>query len=253
MIKGIYTAFTAMAGAWHYQDMLANNIANSTTTGFKREVAVKQAFSDVLLSQQVPVPAPLSARIQQVVGQIGAGSFVAEFSTDFAGGALESTGGDLDLALDAGFFAVEAPGGQVFYTRDGRFGRDASGNLVTSHGYYVLDADGEHINLPSERVSITPGGVISTPPGDIATLQVVDFAPGQLSRAGEAYFTATDPGTLIDGAVRQGYLEASNTNIVEELTSLLAVQRTFQANQTLLARLDGTLDLAAGELGQLGA
>ncbi|MBE7520153.1 MAG: flagellar hook-basal body protein [Thermoflexaceae bacterium] len=252
MIKGLYTAFTALDGAWQYQDMLANNIANATTTGFKREVAVRQSFSDVLLSRQVPVPAPLSARIQEVVGQIGTGSFVAEFSTDFAGGAFASTGGELDLALGAGFFSVETPDGQIFYTRDGRFGRDAYGDLVTSHGYYVLDTDGAHINLPSERLSVAPDGQVTAAGEPVATIQVVDFAPAQLTRAGEAYFSAQEPGVLIDGGIRQGYLEGSNTNLVEELTSLLAVQRTYQANQTILARLDGTLDLAAGQLGQMG-
>ncbi|KAA0236868.1 flagellar hook-basal body protein [bacterium] len=252
MIKGIYTAFTALEGAWRYQDVLSNNIANATTTGFKREIGVRQSFSDVLLSQQVPVPAPLSARIQQVVGQIGTGSFIAEFSTDFAGGAFQSTGGELDLALGAGFFAIEAPDGQIFYTRDGRFGRDTNGDLVTSSGSYVLDVDGARINLPHDRVSVGADGLITADGEPIATIQVVDFAPTMLTRAGEAHFSSTQPGELIDGGIRQGYLEASNTNLVEELTTLLAVQRTFQANQTLLARLDGTLDLAAGQIGQLG-
>jgi flagellar basal-body rod protein FlgG len=252
MIKGLYTAFTAMEAAWQYQDMLANNIANATTAGFKREVAAQQSFADVLLSQQTPVPAPLGARIQAVVGQIGTGNFIAEFSTDFGSGAFSATGNELDLALDNGFLAVEAPDGQVFYTRDGRFGRDADGDLVTSHGYYVLDADGAHINLPAEPVAVAPDGTISRAGETIASLQVVDFAPALLTRSGEAYFTSVEPGTLVNGGVRQGYLEASNTNMVDELTSLLAVQRTFQANQTILARLDATLDQAAS-LGRLGA
>ena len=252
MIKGIYTSFTAMEAAWQYQDMLANNIANATTAGFKREVAAQQSFSDVLLSQQTPVLAPIGARIQAVVGQIGTGTFIAEFSTDFGEGTLQATGNELDLALNGGFFAVEAPDGQVFYTRDGRFGRDANGDLVTSHGYYVLDADGAHITLPAETVTVAPDGAISRAGESIAALQVVDFAPSQLTRAGEAYFTSAEAGMLINGGVRQGYLEASNTSMVEELTSLLAVQRTFQANQTLLATLDATLGQAA-DLGTLGA
>ncbi len=254
MIKGLYSAFTAMAAAWQYQDMLANNIANSTTVGFKREVGVQQSFADLLLSQQMPVPAPLSARIQAVVGQIGSGTFVAEASTDFARGTFQPTGGELDLALDNGFFAVEAPDGGVFYTRDGRFNRDANGDLVTSHGYYVLDDSGAHINLPPDAVSIASDGSITSRAGDpVAKLQVVDFAPAQLTRAGEAYFTSTAPATFIDGGVRQGYLEASNTDLVEEMTTLLAVERTYQANQTLLSTLDGTLNQAAGTVGQFGA
>ncbi len=252
MIKGLYSAFSAMEAAWQYQDMLANNIANATTTGFKREVAAQQSFADVLLSRQTLAPAPLGARIQAVVGQIGTGNFIAEFSTDFGAGALQATGNELDLALESGFFALEAPGGQVFYTRDGRFGRDANGDLVSSHGYYVLDVDGAHINLPAGPVAVAQDGAITRAGETIASLQVVDFAPALLARAGEAYFSSTEPGTLVNGGVRQGSLEASNSDLVEELTSLLAVQRTFQANQTLLARLDSTLDQAAN-LGLLGA
>ena len=81
---------------------------------------------------------------------------------------------------------------------------------------------------------------------------MVDFAPGQLTRSGEAFFRSEEAGAPIDGGIRQGFLEGSNTNLVEELTSLLAVQRTYQANQAVLARLDTTLDQAAGELGRLG-
>jgi flagellar basal-body rod protein FlgG len=252
MIKGLYSAFTAMEAAWRYQDVLANNIANSGTIGFKREHASMQPFADVLLSQQTPVPAPLSARIQAVVGQIGTGTFIAEFATDFASGEFAPTGAELDLALSAGFFQVEGPDGGTFYTRAGHFLRDGDGSLVTSHGYFVLDQDGERITLPPSTVSVTPEGAILDGDVEVARIGVVDFAPGQLLRSGEAFFRSDEPGTAINGGIRQGFLEGSNSNLVEELTSLLAVQRTYQANQAVLARLDGTLEQAAGELGQLG-
>jgi len=252
MIKGLYSAFSAMEAAWRYQDVLANNIANSNTAGYKREVAAQQSFADVLLSQQAPVPAPLPARIQAVVGQIGTGKFVAEFATDFQNGPLQQTGNELDLATERGFFAVETPDGEVYYTRDGRFGRDANSDLVTSQGYYVLDAQGQHINLPVEPVEVGADGTITREGAAIARLQLVDFTPNQLARSGEAYFTATAPGTPVAGAVRQGFIERSNSNLTEEMTSLLAVQRTYQANQTILSTLDTTLDQAAGQIGTFG-
>jgi flagellar basal-body rod protein FlgF len=253
MIKGLYSAFSSMEAAWRYQDVLANNVANSGTAGYKREVGAQQSFADVLLSQQTPVLAPLPARIQQVVGQIGSGSFMAEFSTDFSQGTTQATGNELDLALDQGFLQIEAPDGTRFYTRDGRLGRDASGDLVDSRGNYVLDVNGSHVNLPAERVSVDSDGTINAGGQAIDQLAILDFAPQQLTRAGEAYFTSADTGTQVDGGLRQGYLEGSNSNIVEEMTSLLAVQRVFQANQTIIARLDGTLDQAAGQLGRFGA
>ncbi len=252
MIKGLYSSFNSMEAAWRYQDVLANNVANAGTTGFKREVAAQQSFADVLLSQQTPVPAPLPARIQDVVGQIGNGSFLADFSTDFGQGITQNTGNELDLALQQGFFQIAAPDGTQFSTRDGRFGRDANGDLVDSHGNYVLDVNGSHINLPGERVSVASDGTISAEDQAVAQLAILDFAPSQLTRAGEAYFTSSSAGTPVDGKLRQGFLEGSNTNMVEEMTSLLAVQRVFEANQTVIAKLDATLNLASGQLGTFG-
>lgn len=253
MIKGLYSAFTAMEAAWRYQDVLANNISNANTAGFKREFATQEPFADVLLSQQAPVPAPITARIQQVVGQIGTGTFIADFATDFGAGIIRETGNELDLALTDGFFQVEGADGTVFATRDGRFGRDAAGDLVTSQGYYVLDETGQHINLPQQAVGVSVDGAIIDNGNEIARLAIVDYTPNQLQRAGEAYFTATGDGQPPVGSpgLRQGFLEGSNSNLVEEMTSLLAVQRTYQANQAVLAKLDGTLDQAAGELGRL--
>lgn len=245
MIKGLYSAFTALEAAWQYQDVLANNAANASTIGYKREMAVQQSFSDVLLSQQSPVVSPLSERIQQVVGQIGTGTFVAEFSTHFAPGSIEATGQELDLALTDGFFVVRNGEGQLFYTRDGRLGRDANGDLVTSHGYFVLNPEGNPIRVPGPPVSVDPAGLIKGPDGATAQIQVVDFAPRDLVRAGEAYFSSEVGGTPIVGGIRQGYLESSNTDIVEELTTLLAVQRTYAANQTVFRLLDGNLEQAA--------
>ncbi len=256
MIKGLYAAFTGMASAWRYQDALANNIANANTVGFKREIASLEPLPEVLLSQQAPVPAPLPARIQAVIGQVGTGQFVAEFVTDFQQGILRQTGNELDLALTAGFFAIRDENGTTFFTRDGRFQRDAAGTLVTSAGYHVLGTDGQPITLPQDPVTITPDGIIQDANGDeLARLQILDFAPGQLARAGEAYFRplgdAAGQPPVGGPGLRQGFLESSNANLVEELTSLLAVQRVYQANQAVLARLDTTLDQAAGELGRL--
>lgn len=253
MIKGIYASFTSLEAAWKYQDVLSNNIANASTAGYKREVASQQSFADILLSQQMPLPAPLPARIQAVVGQIGTGTFVADFSTDFTQGSMQTTGNELDFALSQGFFQIEAPDGTRFYTRDGHFLRDAAGDMVDSHGNYLLDVNGQHINLPPGSVAAQSDGTLTQAAQPVAQVAVLDFTPNQLTRAGEGYFTSTDPGVPIDGGMRQGYIEGSNTNIVEEMTSLVAVQRVFQANQTVLSTLDQTLNTATTQLGTFGA
>ncbi|MBI5948340.1 MAG: flagellar hook-basal body protein [Chloroflexi bacterium] len=251
MIKGIYSAFNAMEAAWKYQDSLANNIANAGTAGFKREIGAQQSFADILLSQRTPIPAPFAARVEAIVGQIGSGTFLAELTTDFTNGELQPTNGEFDFALDQGFFAAQDEQGRVFYTRGGRFGRDSAGDLVTSRGDRVLDENGATINLPPGAVHVGLDGVIAIAGQDVARLGVFDFTPNQLVRAGEAHFTSATPGTLLDGGVRQGFIEGSNSQVGEELTTMLAVTRTFQANQTVLARLDASLQQAATDIGQL--
>lgn len=252
MIKGLYSAFTAMDAAWRYQDVLANNIANANTVGFKREVGAMQSFPDVLLSQQSAVPAPIAARIQAVVGQIGTGKFVAEFSTDFQQGNFQQTAEELDFALDAGFFAVRTLDGEPFYTTAGRFQRDANNDLVTTAGYYVLGQDGQPINLGADpgEIVVTADGVITANNQELGRLQVVDFTPADLRRAGEAYFRATNPGQQINGVVRQGVIERSNSELTEDMTTMVAVQRTYQANQSVLSQLDQSLELATAQLGR---
>jgi flagellar basal-body rod protein FlgG len=212
-------------------------------------VAASESFSDVLLSQQAGVPAPFPARIQAIVGQIGTGSFVAEFQTDYGQGDFTATDQELDVALEQGFFAIQDADGGVYYTRAGRFQRDAEGGLVNVAGLRVLGTDGQPINIGGDRVRITGNGAILQDNTEIARLQVLDFDPATLRRAGEAYFAADEPGTEVQNGVRQGFLEGSNSVLTEEMTSLMAVQRTFQANQTLFAQYDQSLELAVGQLG----
>ena len=254
MIKGLYSAYNGMDAAWKYQDVLSTNIANANTAGFKRETATQGSFPDALLSQQTPVPAPIAARIQAVVGTIGTGSFITDFTTDFTTGAPQNTGNELDFALNNGFFQVQAPDGTVYSTRDGRFNRDANSDLVTSQGYYVLDSAGQHINLPATPVAVAGDGSITDNKGQpVDQMAILDFTPSQMTRAGEAFFTTSAPGQPVNGGLRQGYIENSNTDLVEEMTTLLTVERAYQANQSIFAKLDGTLDIAAGQLGRFGA
>lgn len=253
MIKGLYTSFTALETAWRYQDVLSNNLANSDTPGFKREIAAQQSFADVLLSQQMPIPAPLPMRIEAIVGQIGTGTFVAEFATDFQEGLFKPTGNELHLATSSGFFELQSEDGSRFYTRDGRFSRSSTGELVASGGLRVLNTEGGVITLPETSVTISANGVISGEDGTLyGTVATYDFLPAQLQRAGQSYFVSAEPGQPVSGGIRQGVLERSNTEMIEEMTSMMAVQRTFQANQTVFARLDSTLEQAASTLGTFG-
>ncbi len=249
MIKGIYSAFSALEAAWKFQDVLANNISNANTIGYKRETVLHESFSDVLLTQTSQNPTPLANNSRSVLGSIGTGTYVAGSATDFTNGELQPTGNALDFAVDKGFFAIQTADGQTYYTRDGRFTRDATGDLVTGVGDHVLDVNGNPVNVPSEDIAISADGVITANGQQAGQLMVVSFGPTDLQRAGASYFTSAVPGTQIAGQVHQGFLEGSNSSLTTEMTSLLAAQRTFEANQTILARLDETLNEAAGQLG----
>lgn len=252
MIKGIYAAFSALQSAWQFQDVVANNISNANTVGYKRETVLHQAFRDVLLSYSSGSPiAPFASRGKDVLGQIGTGMFVAGLGTDFAPGELTLSANHLDFALERGFFAIQSPDGQVFYTRDGRFNRDANGDLITSHGYHVLDVNGQPVNVPTEDVKVGADGTITNDGDLVGQIATLVFGAGELTRAGESYFASAATGRQINGQLHQGFLEGSNTQLTDELTSMMSAQRTFQANQTILARLDETLNQAAGDLGQL--
>lgn len=252
MIKGLYSAYSAMKVAWQFQEAIANNVANTDTIGFKRELALLGSYENVLLSESTPSPAPLNSRIQQIVGQIGTGTFVAEVVSDFTDGAIEETKRDLDLALEDGFFVIEDDEGERFYTRDGRFGRAVDGTLATSQGLFVLDENDQRITLPGGVLTIDESGLIVGADGaEVATLNILDFARTDLLRAGEAYFQSDAQGTPVFGGLVQGALESSNAELIDELTTLMAVFRTFQANQTILAKLDESLQTATESLGDV--
>jgi flagellar basal-body rod protein FlgG len=241
-----------MESVWAYQEVVANNIANANTIAYKRQTVAMESFPDILLSQQTPTLAPLAARIDNVVGQIGSGRFVVGVSTDFATGAYASTKNELDLVTEKGFFVITGQDGVEVYTRDGRFGRGGDGTLVNAQGYRVQGVDGQPITLVNGAVVVETDGTVKQHDQVMGKIRVVDFRSSQLERAGVSYFTATSAGVDIEGPVRQGYLEGSNTSMVDEMTTLAAVRRVYQANQSIIAKLDGTLDLAAGQLGQFG-
>jgi flagellar basal-body rod protein FlgF len=208
-------------------DVVANNIANASTPGFKAEM---------MLMSEVELPAERGVEL----------SYVQDLATarDFSPGALRATGNDLDLAIQGdGFFAVQTPDG-VRYTRVGRFQLDADGTLVTTHGYPVLAGGGPVTIDPDDGpVHIAEDGSIST---DLALggqqlqisgkLDLVDFADrGRLSPAQDNLFDADDQQPIeATGKIAQGMLEESNVRSIVEMTNLIHVTRNYQAMQRFL-------------------
>ncbi|MBB5698343.1 flagellar basal-body rod protein FlgG [Sphingomonas yantingensis] len=240
------------------QDMrmrvISNNLANVNTTGFKRD----RASFETLAYQVVTAAGSAStSETRYATGlNLGTGVRVQGTARINTQGSLQTTGNSLDMALDGdGFFQVQMPGGQLGYTRAGNFSRSAEGLLVTSEGYQVMPG----ITIPEGATSITIGGdgtVSATVPGQtdaaqIGQIQIATFpnAAG-LQAAGDNYLTENAASGPVNlgiagqdgrGQIRQGMLEGSNVNVVEELVDMIETQRAYEVNSKMISATDEML------------
>jgi len=252
MFRALYTAASGMMAQQANLDNVANNLANSSTTGFRRR---RLQFQD-LLYQNVVMPGAaatqqttLAAGLQIGLGTRAASSEVIQLQGDFS-----ATGNPLDLTIQGqGFFQITLPTGETAYTRSGAFQLDAQGNMVTADGNPISPA----ITIPTGATSITVGadGTVSvTIPGQAAAQQVGSLQlalfpnPGGLNSVGNNLFLATtgsgDPvvaspgGSEGLGSIQQGYLEQSNVNVVEEFIAMILAQRSYEANSRVVQAAD---------------
>lgn len=228
-------------------DVIANNIANMNTTGFKRESPVFQEYI-------VKVDAEgANGRVKEPL------SFVRDVlaTHDMSGGELKTTGNQLDLALeDEGFFVISTPEGER-YTRNGNFGRDDTGRIVTSSGNPVLDDGGSEIVLSPEetQVTIARDGTISTEQGIRGRIGVVAFDnPQTMKPIGNSLWEATEPPVATEGnVVVQGMLEGSNVQPVAEMVRMIEIMRSYQASTEILNAGEELSRRAVQKLGEVRA
>ena len=254
MIRSLQIARTGMDAQQTQMDVISNNLANVSTTGFKK---TRPVFED-LLYQTLRQPGAQSSQSTQIPAGLQLGTGVRPVSTAriHVQGALQQTGNDLDVAIDgAGFLQILLPDGTTAYTRDGSFQKDNQGQVVTSSGYPLQPA----ITIPSNALSVTIGrdGTVSiTQPGSAATVQVgtIQLATfvnvGGLMSMGENLFqetassgtpTPSTPGTNGAGILDQRYVETSNVNVAEELVSMIQTQRAYELNSKVVSTSDQML------------
>jgi flagellar basal-body rod protein FlgF len=252
MIKGLYSAVTAMVMNAARQQVLSHNISNMQTPGFKQILTTAQDF---MQNQAVYSTGNTVNGTIDYLGLLGLGTQISDEYIDFEQGALQDTGNPLDLALQGnGFFTVETPDGQR-YTRDGRFLRDADDNLVTVDGFQVLDDAGQPIQLPDGDISVGPDGAISVNGTAVATLGIGVFAnpETELQHTEGNLFTGPAASTGEDvPQVAQGYLETSNANPSQLMTQLVEVARSYEAAQKLVQNQDELLGKTIASLGRIG-
>jgi flagellar basal-body rod protein FlgF len=213
------------------QEVLSNNLANINTPGFRGD---RVSFAEAL---------------EQAAGK-GALRSVAVTSIDLRPGPVETTGNDLDFAVDgAGFFVVQTPQGER-YTRGGAFTLDGEGKLVTRSGYPVL-TDGGPVVADSGDLMVAEDGTVSVGGEPAGRLRLVSFADGRALRRWEGgLFEAVGRPVEAEGRILQGHLEGSNVSPVEMLTEMMTALRQFEANQKALREQSDTAEKLIGEAGR---
>ena len=260
-VQTLYTAATGMDALELKLDVIANNMANINTTGFKRDRA---NFEDLFYRQiRLPGAQDADGNITTTGVEVGLGTRVSSTQTNHGQGAMQVTNNPLDFAVEGlGFFQVTDPAGGFLYTRAGNFGINARNQLVlgSAQSGRVLDPA---ISIPPEAVNVvvTPDGQVqyrtSTDPTlqNAGQLQIATFInPDGLLKMGDNLFKQTDasgqatqlnPGQNGAGVVRQGALEASNVEPVQELIDLITTQRAFELNSQVVQAGDQIMQVAA--------
>lgn len=257
MIRGLYTSGWGMMTLQQKMDVVANNMANVSTMGFKKDTLSLEAFPDVLAQRIYDHDDNPTTR---QLGPMTLFNNLGEVKTNFAQGYFEDTGTTTDLAIDAdstAFFTVAVPQAdgslKEAYTRDGSFQLTAEGVLVTKDGNPVLGENGL-IRLSGSQFAVRGDGSVETADAvvDRLKLKKVDN-PESLRKTGSNLLEATaetQDGTF-SGRVVQGRLEMSNVESVREMVDMISVLRAYEANQKMIQYQDATLDKACNEIGRL--
>jgi flagellar basal-body rod protein FlgG len=257
MIRSMWAAASGMQAQTMNIDVIANNLANVTTTGYKRSRA---EFQDLLYETMQPPGGSTSENTQAPTGiQLGHGVRPVAVAKNFTTGELQLTKNELDLAIEGnGFFQVTQPTGTTAYTRAGAFKLDKDGRIVTSDGL-LLDPE---ITVPNDAISLSVGmdGTVSvlqagtSTPRNLGAIQLARFTnPAGLQSLGKNLFVPTDAsGTAITGTagdnnfgtIAQGFLESSNVSVVDEMVNMITAQRAYETNSKVVQASDDMLQTA---------
>jgi flagellar basal-body rod protein FlgG len=257
MVRGLYTAYTGMANEQKRLDIIANNLANSATVGYKEESVTSQAFDNMLT---IKIKDASEAFNDRPVGNMSLGVKLGESYTNYGQGSLRQTSNTYDMALEGkGFFtlSVTDKAGNVStqYTRNGSFTMTKDGYIVDEEGNHLMGEGGE-IQVPTDAAAVvidTAGGLYADGVY-VDTLQIVDFENyDYLTKQGETRYQALEGATEVNAnsLVRQGFTEQSNVNVVSEMVEMITITRAYEANQKIIKSIDGTLDLAANSVGKV--
>jgi flagellar basal-body rod protein FlgG len=260
-VQTLYTAATGMEALETKLDVIANNMANINTTGFKKDRA---NFEDLIYRiNRLPGATDADGNLTSTGIEVGLGTRVSSTQTNHTQGAMQTTGNPLDIAIQGrGFFKVQDPSGDFLYTRAGNFGINATGQLVlgSANTGWVLDPP---VSIPENAVDVvvTSDGQVqyrTTDSPDLQSASPISLAtfinPDGLLKMGDNLYKRTDasgiategnPGSPGIGVVAQGALESSNVEPVQELIDLITTQRAFELNSQVVQAGDQIMQIAA--------
>lgn len=256
MIRSLYTAATGMKAQQLQIDVTSNNISNVNTIGYKKQRA---EFADLFYQTMEYAGTSTSITTMSPTGiEVGLGVRPTAITKIFSQGNFKETSNSLDMAITGkGFFQIELPNGDIAYTRNGAFKLDGEGNVVNSDGYRLLP----EITIPEDATEIAIGtdGTVSilqagdTQMNEIGQIEIATFInPAGLHSLGDNNFINTTasgdpildiPGLNGFGQLRQGFVEMSNVQLVEEMTDLITGQRAYEANSKAITTTDDMLDI----------
>ncbi|MCB5162852.1 flagellar basal-body rod protein FlgG [Marinomonas algarum] len=261
MNSALWVSKTGLSAMDKQLNVVANNLANVSSTAFKKDRAV---FED-LMYKNVRAPGGLSAQNSELPSglQLGTGVKVGATQKDFSNGDYNMTDRQLDIAIQGkGFLQVLQPDGTIAYTRDGSLQLNSQGQIVTAGGL-VLEP-GIQVDRGSVEILISEDGVVSVRNSEDADAQQVGainiatfINPTGLNAEGQNLYTETNasgppvvgvPGTESLGRIAQGMLEASNVNSIEELVNMITTQRAYEMNSKVISSADGMMSFAIQQL-----
>ncbi len=256
MIRALWTAASGMQAQQLNMDVIANNLANVNTAGFKKSRA---DFQDLMYQNLKATGAPSTATTQTVGIQVGLGTKAAAVTKLFTAGNFSQTGNELDIAVEGdGFFQIQLPDGTTGYSRAGAFKKDNQGRIVNSDGYPLVPS----ITIPNNatKVNIGNDGTVSvlqagtTAATTVGNIQLAMFSnPSGLSSMGHNLYQPTDssgaatngtPGQNGVGTTAQGILEMSNVSVMEEMVNMIVSQRAYETNSKAIQASDEMLQKA---------
>ncbi|MBM7557001.1 flagellar basal-body rod protein FlgF [Halanaerobacter jeridensis] len=245
MIKGLYTAASGMQSSMRRQEIISNNLANTNTTGFKKETAINKAFPEEMMNK-------IDTQSKEI-GTLGNGTAVDEVDTDHSAGKFKQTGNSMDWAIKGeGFFVVQTPQGER-YTRNGNFTVDNQNRVVTQQGYPVRGKNGFLEVQEGGNVAIDDNTLLVNGQ-EVGGIRIRSFADKSgLAKEGENLFRRTpEAGNQFNatGKVQKGFVEGSNVNPIEEMTKMIQNSRTYQMDQKVIQINDQTLDQAVNQVGR---